>query len=174
MKNSKNKYAKIMAVLVIATAFFVLGSVIERLYFRQYIQEKTEEIINIQNDGYTKVSVGINSADLSFSADCYRLTMTITNDQAFSISRGMQKVFERPMTHDLIKDIFDGFGINAIEARIEKYYEGLYYAKIYLQKGNRVLSIDSRPSDISGIAVRTGIPVYVKTDILTKNGTYTC
>src|SRR3989338_2793967 len=172
-KSSQKKIAKAIAIIIAAMIFFLLGSATERAFFRQQIQAGEEAFI-LQTDGYTKANVSISLADLSFSSDCYRLTMTITNDQAFSIFRGIQKIVERPLTHDLIKDIIDGFEIKPIAARIEKAEDGLYYARLYLQKGGKVLALDSRPSDIAGISVRTGIRVYVKTEILQKNGTYIC
>ena len=135
-----------------------------------------EQTYFISDEGYAKTDVQISLADLSLVSGCRALAMTITNDQAFSVYRGKQKsVDTRPLTHDLIRDIFEGFEIKPLAARIESTDEnGLYYATLYLQKGKKVLSLDSRPSDAAGIAVRTGTPFYVNKTILEKYGKNVC
>jgi bifunctional DNase/RNase len=58
--------------------------------------------------------------------------------------------------------------------KIESFSGGAYFAKLLLQQGNKILNLDSRPSDAIAIAVRTNAPVYVSKDIMTMMGENVC
>lgn len=74
----------------------------------------------------------------------------------------------RPLTHDLIKNIADKFGINVVEVMIYKLEEGVFYSKITCNNGDNEYSIDSRTSDAVAVALRFGCPIYIDNEILEK------
>jgi uncharacterized protein len=73
----------------------------------------------------------------------------------------------RPLTHDLFPTIFNEFGINLEEVNIYRMDEGIFYSNLLFDNGS---VIDCRTSDGISIALRLKVPVYVKSDILTKVG----
>ena len=76
--------------------------------------------------------------------------------------------FPRPLTHDLIVNIF-----GALNAKIEKIVvsdlkDNSYYAMIYIQVDGKTISIDARPSDALALAVRIHCPIYIDETVLLK------
>lgn len=131
--------------------------------------------MQIPTDGFVRVSVAIEGNGMIFTGNCRQITMNVVDTQALSIFNGLlKKIDTRPLTHDIMKDILDNFGIKIISARIESFENEIYYAKIFLQQNNQVLELDARPSDAVGIAVRTDTPVYFKAALLETKGTDIC
>lgn len=95
------------------------------------------------------------------------LPIIIGHFEASSIAIAMEKLkIERPMTHDLIKNILDSLDIKIQKVVITELKGSTYYATIYIQKDNKVLEIDARPSDSIAIAVRIGCPIFVNENLL--------
>ena len=67
----------------------------------------------------------------------------------------------RPMTHDLIKQILDGAGVEFQKVLIQDMKGSTYYARIFLHVGRHDLQVDSRPSDAIALAVRFHRPIFV-------------
>ena len=63
---------------------------------------------------------------------------------------------ERPLTHDLINRIFQGFGINVERVIITDLKNSTYFARIILQQQNevarKIVELDARPSDCLALA----------------------
>jgi len=96
------------------------------------------------------------------------LPIWIGKPEADSIALAIGKVATpRPLTHDLIKNIFDVLKINVSRVVITEIIDNTYYAIIYILNGNTELLIDSRPSDAVAVALRIGAPIFVSTDVLT-------
>src|SRR5580765_3450291 len=72
---------------------------------------------------------------------------------------------ERPLTHDLMANIFKGFGITVERVVISELKNSTYYARLILQQenelGRKLVEIDARPSDCIAIAVSQKRPIYV-------------
>jgi len=112
---------------------------------------------------------------ITLTGDCYQVTAVTEVEQAESIADGLAgKIGIRPNTHDLIKSMFDGLGIEVVMVKIVEVRNNTYIGRLILKQGNKVLSIDSRPSDGTAIAVRTGSPIYMKEDLLKTYGEYIC
>ncbi len=126
-------------------------------------------------NGYVKATISVDDMHIYLTNGCYRLTMTTTEHQTFSIISGLRNSNNaRPTTHDIMKDIFDDFGIEVVMAKIVDMRDDTYYARLILKQKNKFLNLDTRPSDTIGIAVRYKIPVYIKKDILINNGENIC
>ncbi len=76
----------------------------------------------------------------------------------------------RPLTHDLFKSFARSFEIKMKEVVIYNMQEGIFYAKIICQQGDKISEIDGRTSDAIALAVRFECPVYTFEDILAKAG----
>lgn len=77
--------------------------------------------------------------------------------------RGEQK--ERPLTHDLIANVFKGFGITIERVVITDLKNSTYYARLILQQenelGRKLVEVDARPSDCIALATGLKRPLYV-------------
>src|SRR3954451_9770424 len=72
---------------------------------------------------------------------------------------------ERPLTHDLIKDIFKGFSITVERVVITELRNSTYFARLILQQQNelarKIVEVDARPSDCLALATAQKRPIYV-------------
>jgi bifunctional DNase/RNase len=74
----------------------------------------------------------------------------------------------RPLTHDLIINIFDRLEVEIARVVISDLIENTFYASLYLLHNNKEFHIDSRPSDAIAIAIRSGAPVFVEEEVIAK------
>jgi len=77
--------------------------------------------------------------------------------------RGTPK--DRPLTHDLIGHIFQGFGISVERVVITELRSSTYLARLILKQdnelGQKFVELDARPSDCLAIAAASRRPVFV-------------
>jgi uncharacterized protein len=76
----------------------------------------------------------------------------------------------RPLTHDLYKNTLTSFNMTVTEVLIYNYNEGIFFAKVIVTDGERIIEIDSRSSDAVAIAVRFRIPIKCDEIILQTMG----
>ena len=76
----------------------------------------------------------------------------------------------RPMTHDLIRDLFDALGADVVRVVITELRTSTYFAEIVLRHGEAEVPVSSRPSDAVAVAVRTGTPLFVADDLMDAEG----
>lgn len=67
----------------------------------------------------------------------------------------------RPLTHDLLKNIIEKLHVQVEKIVVDDLFHDTYYAKIYLAVEDRVIFVDSRPSDAIALALRVSAPIYV-------------
>ncbi|AOY59199.1 MULTISPECIES: bifunctional nuclease family protein [Desulfococcus] len=91
--------------------------------------------------------------------------------EATSIVSALQNIkFERPMTHDLLKNFFDRMNIRVSKIEVCDLKENTFYARIYLIGDDATaFDMDARPSDAIAIAVRTGAPIFVDEKVIEKS-----
>ncbi len=118
-------------------------------------------------------SVGVDSAShapvvvLQDRERKVALPIWIGPAEAESIAMQMEGVSPpRPMTHDLIKTMLDGAGVEFRKVVIRDLKDSTYYADIYLHAGRKDLEVDSRPSDAIALAVRFHRPIFVSTGLM--------
>ncbi|MBE7503584.1 MAG: bifunctional nuclease family protein [Verrucomicrobiales bacterium] len=72
---------------------------------------------------------------------------------------------ERPLTHDLIALIFEGFGITIERVVITELRNSTYFARLILKQenelGKKIVEVDARPSDCLALATARKRPIYV-------------
>ncbi len=128
-------------------------------------------------DGFSEAEISLEPGGTAIilSSGCRRLSMVTSQEQVYSIAMGIeQNMGFRPLSHDLIGNMAGEFGIEVLMVKVESLKDGTYYAKLILRQGNKILSMDSRPSDAIAVAVRTESPVYVNGELLEKHGTDAC
>jgi len=155
-----------LAVSIIFTTFSYISTITGRIIERSPY---------LSTAGFSPVYVNADSENVYLTSGCDQLAMATSELQAYSIASGLQNLTgERPGTHDLIKDTFELYEIRVLMVKIDDFRDQTYYAKLLLQQGNRILNLDSRPSDAIAIAVRFSSPIYVKNDIMTMHGRRIC
>lgn len=96
-----------------------------------------------------------------------RLPIIIGSFEAQSIALEMEGIKpQRPLTHDLLKNIIENLGGTVIEIIIDELRDNTFFAKIKLDVSSMTNEIDSRPSDAIAIAVRTGSPIFVAEEVM--------
>lgn len=72
---------------------------------------------------------------------------------------------ERPLTHDLMGHIFQGFGIAVERVVITELRNSTYFARLILKQenelGTKLVELDARPSDCLAIAAALKKPIFV-------------
>ena len=76
----------------------------------------------------------------------------------------------RPLTHDLFKSTLLSFDMNVTEVVIFDYKEGVFFAKIVVTDGEKVVEVDSRSSDAVAIAVRFRAPIRCYETVIETTG----
>jgi len=77
-----------------------------------------------------------------------------------------EEAFPRPLTHDLIAIVIEGFKAKVTKVVISDLKENTFYASIFVEREGQVLSIDARPSDSIALALRAKAPLYVNEQLL--------
>ena len=76
---------------------------------------------------------------------------------------------ERPLTHDLMNNIFKGFGISVERVLITELKNSTYFARLVLKQQNelglKIVEVDARPSDCIALATSLKKPLYVATPL---------
>ena len=94
------------------------------------------------------------------------LPIVIGSGEAFAIATALDRVtLPRPMTHDLIRNILDETRTTVVKVVITELRDDTFYAVIVLKSKGREIAVDSRPSDAIAVAVRTGAPIFVSTEL---------
>ena len=78
----------------------------------------------------------------------------------------------RPLTHDLIANIFVGLGAKVQKVVINDLKDDTFFARLYLlqenELGKNVVEVDARPSDSSAIALQQKCPIYIARSVWDK------
>jgi hypothetical protein len=91
--------------------------------------------------------------------------------EAESITVALQEVeISRPLTHDLLKNLFSLFNGKILRVEIVALKEDIFYGNIVADMEGKVINIDSRPSDAVALAVRAHVPVMVSLAVMDEAG----
>ena len=97
----------------------------------------------------------------------YALPIWIGIAEATSIASAIKQVtMARPLTHDLMRDVFDELGVRVERVVVTDLKDSTYFAELVLSVGEKALIFDSRPSDAIAIALRASAPIYVTQQVL--------
>lgn len=79
---------------------------------------------------------------------------------------------ERPLTHDLLNNVFKGFNITIERAIITELKNSTYFARLILKQqnelGTKLVELDARPSDCLAIASAQKKPIYVASALFSQ------
>ena len=87
--------------------------------------------------------------------------------EANAIASEIEKVQpQRPMTHDLLKNLVGAFGATVSRVVVTELKESTFYAVIELSWGDQTMLIDARPSDAIALALRSDCPIFVVEEVI--------
>lgn len=90
--------------------------------------------------------------------------------EANAIALEMEKIStQRPMTHDLLKNLVELLGATVERAVVDNLRENTFFATVYLRSKGLELRLDARPSDAIALALRASAPIYVTHDVLVRS-----
>lgn len=99
-----------------------------------------------------------------------RLPVIIGGFEAQAIAVALERMKpNRPLSHDLMKNLMLAFDIDLKEVLINDLQEGIFYSRLICESEKGIIEIDSRTSDALALAVRFGCPIYTYESIL-ENG----
>ncbi len=98
------------------------------------------------------------------------MPISIGNTEAVSINSVIQgETMPRPLTHDLIDSMMKRIGLKVETALIDEKIDGIYYARLMLNKDGVGMEFDARPSDCIAIALRDDAPIVIDTELFNEN-----
>jgi len=101
-----------------------------------------------------------------------RLPIIIGAFEAQAIAVALERMQpNRPLTHDLFKNVMIELGTEIEEIIISKLQEGVFYATLLCKQADgEILEVDSRTSDAIALAVRFGCPIFTVEEVLSVAG----
>ncbi len=91
--------------------------------------------------------------------------------EAEAITVALQEVeMVRPLTHDLLKNVFGAFNARITRIEIVKLQNEIFYGSIVADLNGREIHVDSRPSDAIALSVRAHVPILVHPSVMEEAG----
>lgn len=127
--------------------------------------------LDIIGISYSQSQSGAYALVLGESGGRRRLPIIIGGFEAQAIAIELENMKpERPLTHDLFKFFAESYNIKIIEVVINKFLNGVFYARLVCYNGKEELEIDARTSDAVALAVRFQCPIYTYEKVLKTAG----
>ena len=80
---------------------------------------------------------------------------------------------QRPLTHDLLKQVIVGLGGELRRVVISSVKENTYFAELLIRRDDHVFQVDARPSDSIALALRLNAPIFTSDQLLDESGLQT-
>ena len=127
--------------------------------------------LNVLGISYSQTQSGAYALVLAEEEGSRRIPIIVGGFEAQAIAielEGLQP--PRPLTHDLFKNFAGSYGIQLIEVNIHKLEEGVFFANVLFDNGDRQMVLDARTSDAIALALRFKCPIYTTDEIVDKAG----
>lgn len=125
----------------------------------------------VRGISYNPIQSGAFALLLDDESGRMRIPVIIGVPEAQSIAMNLEGInSRRPMTHDLIAGIINGFGLRLLQVFIYKFEDGIFLSEMWLNDGEREIRIDARTSDAVAIALRLRAPIFTTPEILANAG----
>jgi bifunctional DNase/RNase len=87
--------------------------------------------------------------------------------EANSIASEIEKISpQRPMTHDLLRNVINQMGGTVKRVVVTDLKDYTFYAVIEIMTAERLVFLDSRPSDAIALALRVDCPIFIREEVL--------
>ena len=96
-----------------------------------------------------------------------KFPIVIGSPEAYAIDRRLKGIpTPRPLTHDLLANVIETMGGSIDRIEINDLQAHTFFARIHIRLNNRMLEIDSRPSDAIALGIATVVPIFVADHVL--------
>ena len=90
--------------------------------------------------------------------------------EASAIAMELEQVkLPRPMTHDLLSNVIKAMGGKVVRIEVCDLRDNTYYGMVHIEIGDKVLKVDSRPSDAIALSLRTDAPIFVAAHVIEES-----
>ena len=115
---------------------------------------------------YNQIESGVYAVILRQADGTRRIPIIIGYPEAQAIECKLQEVVTpRPLTHDMIMNFMNEFGIRLKEIEIRRLPSGVFAADLIFTH-----TVDSRSSDAIALAIRADAPIYTSAEVLDEAG----
>jgi hypothetical protein len=161
------KKKKLPKATLITLAFLILSSIMAFAIVN---------LIEIDKSSYIVADyLEVTGTTILIGNNCTAIVADTSQERADSIESGMKGIIDqRPNTHDTIVAILKSFNITLDSVIMERYDGKFYYANLILKSGDKILKLDTKPSDAIAIAVRTNSTIYINKTMLGEVGKNIC
>ncbi len=127
-------------------------------------------------DAYIKADkIDLQGRTVIVGANCKGIVADTSEERAQSIRDGIDaKISDRPNAHDIYVQTLKSFNITIENLLFEDFDGAIYTSFITVKAQDKVLKIDSRPSDGIAIALRAKAPILLKKQLLESYGKNIC
>ena len=96
-----------------------------------------------------------------------QIPIIIGQSEAQGILLAKQNVAtRRPLTHQLMMNVLEAYGLSVVEVTIDRVVEGIFYATLHLTDGFNRKTLDSRPTDAITLALLSDAPILVDDSVV--------
>jgi uncharacterized protein len=128
------------------------------------------EILALSNSAQQMHSYAILLGELNGNR---KIPIVIGTFEAQAIAIVLEKVApSRPMTHDLMRNVMDAFGVRIKHIVIHKLEQGVFYSKLVCDSEEGEVEIDSRTSDALALAVRFKCKIFASEETVNKAASF--
>ena len=146
--------------IIIVLLSFAGVAVLNLINFEDYVIANT-----LQISGST-VIIGNN---------CTAIVSDTSPERAQAIDDGIKGIMQqRPNIYDIFAETLKSFNISLEYVTLDNFVNGTYYSNLYLKSGNKVLKLDTKPSDAIALALRTNSTIYLNKTLLNEIGKKIC
>lgn len=120
---------------------------------------------------YNQIESGVYAVILREVEGERRIPIIIGYPEAQAIECKLQDVVTpRPLTHDMMINFMNVFGISLKEIEIKRLPNGVFAADLIFSDGTNTRIVDARSSDGIALAIRAGAPIYTSEEVLAEAG----
>lgn len=106
-----------------------------------------------------------------------RLVMSIGQSEAMAIFVDWSVLQQRPKpridsptSYDLMRSLVSELGGTVNRVVVNNVTNETFYAKVIMSTDNRLVEVDSRPSDAIALALRAHVPIFAEASVLDRAG----
>ncbi len=99
------------------------------------------------------------------------LPIFIGNPEAQAIAIRLEGIaVPRPLTHDLMLNLLEPLGAHLKRVEISELTDSTFFARLILDRDDKELVVDARPSDAIALAIRCDSPIFVAPAVMQTAG----
>ena len=127
--------------------------------------------LNVLGISYSQTQSGAYALVLTEEKGSRRIPIIVGGFEAQAIAIELEGLEPpRPLTHDLFKNFANAYAIRILEVNIHKLEEGVFFANVLFDNGDKQIVLDARTSDAIALALRFKCPIYTTEEIVEKAG----